>query len=368
MRFFFNILLIILASGKLMGQSSDWPVYRCAADLTGNSSWQLPDKPKTLWTYNSGSRSKSSPVLSDGIIYFGTDKGTLVACDLSGKEIWKFEAGNPVEAPPLISGQMVIFSSSDGTLRAADKKSGKLKWSYKTENQIVGSANFWKSGSKSGIIVGSYDFFLHCVDPESGKLLWKIETDNYINGTPAISGNRIVFGGCDGIVRVVDPVAGKEKDTIQIGVYIAGSVALSDSKAFFGDYDGNFYCLNLLTRKNEWKKVSDDQTGSIIAAPAAGKGVVIIGDDNKTICCYNISDGILRWKFRTNGSIKGSCVIAGDQILATSMDRNIYILNLQDGSKKWSLNSGTSISSSPIVSKDRFYVLTEDGRLMAFGN
>jgi len=152
-------------------------------------------------------------------------------------------------------------------------------------------------------------FFLHCVDPETGKLFWKIETDNYINGTPAISGNRIVFGGCDGMIRVVDPVSGKEKDTIEVGVYIAGSPALSDSKAFFGDYDGNFYCLNLSTRKYDWKKVSGDETGSIIAAPAVGEGSVVIGDDNKNINCYNISDGKLRWKFRTNGSIKGSSVI-----------------------------------------------------------
>jgi len=49
------------------------------------------------------------------------------------------------------------------------------------------------------------------------------------------------------------------------------------------------------------------------------------------------------------------------------MDGNVYILGLQDGLKKWSFNAGTPISSSPAVVKDRFYVLTEDGRLLAFG-
>jgi outer membrane protein assembly factor BamB len=40
---------------------------------------------------------------------------------------------------------------------------------------------------------------------------------------------------------------------------------------------------------------------------------------------------------------------------------------LQDGTKKWNFNVGTPISSSPAVTKERFYILTEDGRLMAFG-
>jgi outer membrane protein assembly factor BamB len=361
------LFLIATLSSIAVCQNPDWQIYRGTPDLRGETDWQLPDNPQLLWSYNSGSRTKSSPVLSEGIIYFGTDKGILVACDVNGKLVWKYETGSSVDAPPLISERKVIFSTSDGRLIAADKKNGKILWTYKTDNQIVGSANIWKSGTKSVLIVGSYDFFLHAVDPETGKSLWKLETGNYINGTPAISGNRVVFGGCDGIVRVVDPSTGKEKDSIQIGVYIAGSPSLSDSKAFFGDYEGNFYCLNLVTRRYDWKKESGDQTGSIIAAPATGKGIVVIGDDNKFINGYNFNDGVPRWKFRTNGSIKGSCVIAGDKVIAMSMDRNIYILALSDGSKKWNYNTGTTISSSPVVTKDRFYVLTEDGRLLAFG-
>ena len=96
-----------------------------------------------------------------------------------------------------------------GILKAIDRISGKLLWSYATENQIAGSANVWTAGNKSGIVVGSYDYFLHCVDPETGKLLWKVETENYINGTPSISNGKIVFGGCDGIIRIVDPLTGQ---------------------------------------------------------------------------------------------------------------------------------------------------------------
>jgi outer membrane protein assembly factor BamB len=49
------------------------------------------------------------------------------------------------------------------------------------------------------------------------------------------------------------------------------------------------------------------------------------------------------------------------------MDGNVYILKLPDGSRQWSFNTGAPISSSPAVIKDKFFVLTEDGRLLAFG-
>ena len=50
------------------------------------------------------------------------------------------------------------------------------------------------------------------------------------------------------------------------------------------------------------------------------------------------------------------------------MDGTVNILSLADGKKLWSFNAGTAVSSSPAVIKGRFYILTEDGRLMAFGN
>jgi len=75
----------------------------------------------------------------------------------------------------------------------------------------------------------------------------------------------------------------------------------------------------------------------------------------------------LIWKFRTNGRITGSAIITSDKVLFTCMDGNIYILRLIDGKKLWSFNTGTPVSSSPAVVKGVFFILTEDGRLLAFG-
>jgi outer membrane protein assembly factor BamB len=244
MRYLKLIFLFVSLNSVSVGQVSDlnWPVFRGKSDLSGNTDFEFPASPVLVWSLPTGETTKSSPVLSNGVVYFGNDKGTLIAAGSDGKIKWKFETGSPVEAPPLIFSDRVFTGSSDGVLRSNDKSTGKLIWSYTTDNQIVGSANAWTSGKKSGIIFGSYDYYLHCVDPVTGKLLWKLETDNYVNGTPALGDNSIVFGGCDGIIRLTDPLTGKEKDTIEIGIYIAASPALSGGKAYLGDYDGGLYC------------------------------------------------------------------------------------------------------------------------------
>lgn len=369
MGYFLLILFLFLNIPLTPAQqgNSDWQVFRGNANLSGMSDFELPSSPQLLWSVSTGVRTKSSPVVSEGIVYFGNDKGTLYAVAPGGKMELKYFAGSAIEAAPMVFGKKLIIGTNDGFLRAIDKTMGKLLWSYPTDNQIAGSANVWEAGNKAGIVVGSYDYYLHCVDPETGKPLWKVETENYINGTPSISNGKIVFGGCDGIIRVVDPLTGHETDTIDIGVYIASSPALSMGLAYFGDYNGTKYCVNLNSGKIVWKIASKEESASILGIPAIGTSAVVVGSEDKFIYCYDPKDGKLKWKYRTNGRVISSAVITDTKVLVTGMDGFVYILNLADGKKIWSFNTGTPISSSPAVVKGRFYILTEDGRLMAFG-
>src|SRR4030042_3438060 len=301
-----QLLLFLTAWGPVQGQTENWPVFRGKSDLSGSTRNEFPVSPKLLWSVATGARTKSSPVFSDGNIYFGSDKGTLFAVGADGKIKWKFETGSSLEAPPLVFCDKVYAGSSDGVCRSVNKLTGKPVWSYPTDNQIVGSANAWISGKYSGIIFGSYDYFLHCVDPESGKLLWKLETLNYVNGTPSVSNNKIIFGGCDGIIRIADPRTGTERDTFDIGVYIAASPSVVNDKAFIGDYDGTFYCVDISAGKVAWKIAPGETSGSILGIPAAGSNSVVIGNEDKYVYCYNATDGRLVWKYRTNGRITGS--------------------------------------------------------------
>lgn len=357
----------ILQNSFTQTADSDWPLFRGKADLSGRFDSELPSAPGLLWSVITGARTKSSPVISDGTLFFGNDKGTLTSVSADGTIKWKYEAGNLIEAAPLVFGNKVIVGLNNGKLIAVDKVTGKLIWTYTTDNQISGSANVWVSGSKAGIVVGSYDYYLHCIDPRTGKEIWKIETNNYVNGTPSIQDGKIIFGGCDGVIRVVDPLTGNQKDTVDVGVYIAASPSLAGDMAYFGDYEGTVFGLNIKTKKMVWKIPGTAESGSVLAVPAVGNNFVVIGNEDKFLYCYNALTGKLIWKYRTNGRIVGSAVVTKTKVLFTSMDGTVNILGLADGKKLWSFNTGTSVSSSPAVIKGKFYILTEDGRLLAFG-
>ncbi len=316
---------------------SDWPLFRGKADLSGRFDSELPAAPALLWSVSTGARTKSSPVISDGTIFFGNDKGTLIAVSSDGKVKWQYEAGNLIEAAPLVFGNKVIVGLNNGKLIAVDKVTGKLIWTYTTDNQISGSANVWVSGSKAGIVVGSYDYYLHCIDPRTGKQLWKIETNNYVNGTPSIQDGKIVFGGCDGVIRGVDPLTGNQTDTVDVGVYIAASPSLAGDMAYFGDYEGTVFGLNIKTKKMIWEIPGTAESGSVLAVPAVGNNYVVIGNEDKYLYCYNALTGKLIWKYRTNGRIVGSAVVTKTKVLFTSMDGTVNILGLIDGKKLWSL-------------------------------
>lgn len=363
------ILAIFFGSiGYCQKGQSDWKMYRGDSDLTGRVRTPLPPKPVLKWSYKTNARTVSSPVISNGTVFFGNNDGTIFAITSDGKLKWKYETGTAVEASPVVLDGKVIYGSLDGDMRALDAATGKLVWIYQTENQIFGSVNIWNSGDQKLIVFGSYDFCLHCVNPRTGKQVWKFETDNFVHGTPAISRSKIVFGGCDGLIRIVDPTTGIEKRFADLQVYIASSPAIVGNHAYVGSHEGIFYSIDLQSMTIDWEVPPRDEFSIIMATPAINIGKVVVGSEDKYVYCYDIKDGEKLWEFRTSGRVVGSAVITDSDVLLGSRDGFIYILDLETGKKKWSFDTGKPISCSPAVINDMFCILTEDGRLLSFGN
>lgn len=361
------LLLFIGSSLYARSPKNEWPIFRGRADLSGKTDNLIPASPKLLWIAKTNSKTLSSPVVQKEIIYFGNNDGEVYAIRADAKVSWKYKIESAIEAAPLVFDNRVIFGAMDGILRSVDATTGKLIWEYETENRILGSANIWQSGGKELVIVGSYDNYLHAVVPSTGKPVWKIETENYIHGTPAIFKNNVVFGGCDGILRVVNAFNGQLIGNHNLQVYLASSPAISANRAFIGDYDGGFFAIDLNTHKLVWKKEKQSDLSVLLATPAVDGGRAVIGSEDKVLYCYDTETGDILWKFRTNGRITGSAVISQDNVLFCSRDGTINIVSLKTGRKKWGFDTGKPVSSTPAVIEKRFYVLTEDGRLLAFG-
>lgn len=344
-----------------------WNVFRGNQALTGTTLFELPSNPEILWTYKIDDEIKSSPVSCSNKIIIGSGDGYVYCFDLAGKLVWKFNSGNTIEAPAIILEGNVFVGNLGGSLFSLNLNTGRMNWEYKTDNQISGSPNYWKTGENLYILVGSYDYNLHCVDARSGKMKWKYESNNFINGAAACESGIAVFGGCDGYLHMVDINSGKLKNKIEVATYVAGSASLSGNYAFVGDYDGRFTCVDIKAQKILWQWKDETTNLPIICSPSVLKDRILTGNDNKYVYCLEKTTGKLKWKFNTGSRVESSTIASSTKLLVANMRGDLFILDVINGKKLWGYEIGTSVSATPAVLKDRFIVAATDGTIYCFG-
>ena len=72
---------------------------------------------KPVWACLTNGEVNASPVIAGGVVWAGSDDGTLQAIDLSsGKTLWRFVAGGELKASPAIGQGRLVIGSSDGML------------------------------------------------------------------------------------------------------------------------------------------------------------------------------------------------------------------------------------------------------------
>jgi outer membrane protein assembly factor BamB len=376
-----------LGGGRATAES--WPMFRGGPGLTGISPANLPNTLSLLWTYKTGGPVKSSPAISGGKVFIGSDDKALHCIDLkSGTQVWKVVTEGEIESSPLVLdgmvyapaadgqkyGAVVYVGSADGALYAVNAKDGKTVWSFKTENKILGAPNWvhgpdGPDGKSKWVLAGSYDYKLYCFDAATGKTNWTYETGNYINGTPAVAEGKTVFGGCDALLHVISLKDGQKIKEVEAGAYIAGSGAYEANRFYVGHYENEFLCADLEAGEIKWK--FKDRAFPYFSSPALTKEVVVFGGRDKKLHCVRKDSGAAVWEFPTRGKVDSSPVVAGapgqEKVVVGSEDGNVYMVSLAGGKEIWSYEIGQAITSSPAVVNGMVVVGSEDGNVYAFG-
>lgn len=348
--------------------AQQWTSFRGNQQLSGTTTSEIPKQPKLLFSFQTGDDIKASPVATDHTIFCGSTDGFMYAIGFDGKLKWKFEAGNGIEAPALFLNGSLVFGTLDGLLFKLDEKSGKQIWKYKTDNQIMGSANWVKNGNQIFLTVGSYDYNLHGVGFVKGDSLWQYESDNFINGAPAIWLKTAVFGGCDGFLHLVNTANGKLFRKIKLETYVASSPVVEGNKAYVGDYEGRFFCVDLETAKMVWTYDDPARNLPFIASPALSGDRIVIGNQDRFLYCLDKATGKVIWQVKTSNRVESSSVISAGKVVTGTMDGILYIHDLDTGTELWKYELGSAIVGSPAVVSGKIIIGAGDGRIYVFGN
>ena len=117
-------------------------------------------------------------------------------------------------------------------------------------------------------------------------------------------------------------------------------------------------------------------SGNVVMPPVIGSdGTIYFGSDDKFFYALN-SDGTLKWKFQTNGSIRTQPLLHNEIVYFGSRDKYLYALRTTDGNDQlgvvykpgdliWKFKVESFIDSSPILSidKKKIYFGSHDNHL-----
>jgi outer membrane protein assembly factor BamB len=204
------------------------------------------------WRKNFGRCTAASPQVGDGIVYQPlmdpapcaehnqTAAGFIVAMDAeTGEELWRFKAG-VVESSPLLVDGVLYFGSWDKKIYAVDVETHEAIW-YATPAVAYGR-----------VYIGNTDGKVYAFGAKSGRLLWATGTGSYVYSSAAVFDRTVYAGSYDGNFYAFDAATGDVRWKFSAGGPISGSPTVMGGLVYFSTLKGRTVALNAKSGKKVW--------------------------------------------------------------------------------------------------------------------
>jgi outer membrane protein assembly factor BamB len=230
------------------------------------------------------------------------------------------------------------------------------------------------------VIVPGTDGVIYCLKAGDGKKIWTYATNMPIVSSATAIKDRVLISGSDGHCRALDVTTGKLLwDYDKIKGFVETKPLMEGSKIYFGSWGNEFYSIDIMTGKLEWKW-SAGHTNRMFSPAACwavcvGQRVFIVAPD-RYITVLNKDDGTVIWRnYDTSHFVRESMGVSRDK-------RLVYVKTFQgkiqaidaaaDGRKVvWTATDdiGFDVCPSPINEYNgNVFVPSQSGVVYAFDN
>jgi eukaryotic-like serine/threonine-protein kinase len=357
--------------------TGDWPQFHNTSDRVGvNTAETQLDQTSapglTLdWQYATGGAIWSSPVVANGVVYFGSDDKKVWALNLDGTKKWTYLTGDAVRSIPAVDGGVVYVGSNDNLVYALDAVAGTKKWSFAAGNDILTSAPLVANGM---VYVGSLDGNFYALNKDTGVKNWSVNTWA-VRGGASISGTTVYVGSDQSKLFALDANTGVTKWSATLGGRVRNTPAVAGGVVYVGADDGKLYAYDAATGVKKWSTLLSSNCSLVRSTPAIynGKAYVVTGETcpmDGHIYAVNTTTGTVSCNHGLADYATSSVAVANGVAMVGTFGHQLYAFDTDDCTQLW--DSGfdlmqAGLPSSPAISNGVVYVGNLDNSLYSFG-
>jgi outer membrane protein assembly factor BamB len=325
-----------IVSGVVYVGSANGKLFAFAAGCAGDDGTCNP-----LWTATTGGSIKSSPAVVNGVVYVGSADDKLYAFDAAGPDadcsgtprvctpLWTATTAGIVDSSPAVSAGVVYVGSEDSSLYAFDA-AGVTRCSGVAPSKTclpiwtgVTGFGIGSSPSVSGgvVYVGSEDHKLYAFNVGCGSggaicsPAWTATTNGAVFSAPAVTGGAVYVGTNNGTLYAYDAAGvtgcsgvapARTCTALWTGAttgFIYDSPAVANGVVYVGATDDKLYAfaVGCASGGNPCSPLWTGTTGNqiVYSSPAVANGVVYIGSRDNKLYAF-AADGV-------TGCSAGSC-------------------------------------------------------------
>ena len=207
-------------------------------------------------------------------LYFGNSLGYCKAVDKkTGALRWQYKTDAMLFSRPAVSDKYIVLPTSDKRLVWLDKKSGKAKWQYNADGPYVADGVV-----KDGILYqGGFKTF-QAWDVKRHRLLWQYnDINNYCQASPVVDGNDVVFGAWDTYLRSLNRRTGalnwQWNNGKSVNLYSPGNVVpvVAPDRVVIVAPDRVTTAIDRKSGKELWREKNDNKVRESLGHSADGE-------------------------------------------------------------------------------------------------
>ena len=311
------------------------------------------------WTFAAEAPISSTPLIHDGVLYFGSDDNSMRALDLRNYQLlWQAATDGPIRDKPAIWRDLLIFGSHDFNVYALDLRTGEERWRYHTWQQINSSPLVYDDH----VYIGSNDGHLHAIEPQTGRMLWRHQTFYEVISTATAAKGVIFFGSRDEHIYAVDALTGERKWKHRTDGEVNSSPVVVDDYLYVGSFDSGIYCLEAKSGWSAWCERTGDR---IASSPLIVNDRLYIGSVDGSLYCLNRRTGQQIWHYPIGRQVNSTPAYANGAIYFGANDGAVYSVDTQSGRVRWRFMTGSAVHGSPVAHEGVVYIGSTDGVLYA---